>query len=435
MIPQTSRPAARCASVLLALLFLIPVALSAQNGFYVKDKDTVVFYGDSITEQRLYTTFVETFIVTRYPQMTVKFVHSGWGGDRVTGGGGGQIDERLKRDVIAYKPTVMTIMLGMNDGSYKAFDDAIFDRYKTGYEHILQVMKDAVPGLRITLIQPSPYDDVIQEPTFPGGYNAVLLRYSQWLKEVAERNQMATADMNLPLVEALKKAKELDAAGAKAIISDRIHPAAGGHLLMAACLLKAWGATPLVTSVEVEAASKRITKSQNTVVTGLAGDKTLTWTQKDGALPMPVNMRDPSMPQALRRAAATVDLALKASDFMETLDQQTLLVRGLGGARYTLKINGSPVGSFSRDQLEKGINLAALATPMSAQAAAVHSLTMKRSDVHQLRWRQVQMIYQPENILRLPAVLDNLDAIEDELAARQRAAAQPAACFYELIPE
>ena len=92
-------------------------------------------------------------------------------------------------------------------------------------------------------------------------------------------------------------------------------------------------------------------------------------------------------------------------------------------------------GSFSRDQLEKGINLAALATPMTAQAAAVHSLTMKRSDLHQLRWRQVQMIYQAENILRLPAVLDNLDAIEDELAARQRAAAQPAACFYELIPE
>ena len=137
----------------------------------------------------------------------------------------------------------------------------------------------------------------------------------------------------------------------------------------------------------------------------------------------------------LRAAADTVDLALKSSDFMEALNQQTLLIRGLQGAKYTLKINGATAGSFSREELGKGINLAALPTPMAAQAAAVHQLTMRRSDLHQLRWRQVQMPYKDDNILRLPTVLDNLDAIDAELAARQRAAAQPAACFYELIPE
>jgi hypothetical protein len=35
----------------------------------------------------------------------------------------------------------------------------------------------------------------------------------------------------------------------------------------------------------------------------------------------------------------------------------------------------------------------------------------------------------------LPAVLAGLDAIEEELAVRQRAAAQPVACAYELTPE
>src|SRR5436190_9846507 len=91
--------------------------LRAEGNFYLHDGDRVVFYGDSITDQRLYTTFTESYVVTRFPKMNVSFVHSGWGGDRVTGGGGGSIDVRLKRDVFAYHPTVMTIMLGMNDAS------------------------------------------------------------------------------------------------------------------------------------------------------------------------------------------------------------------------------------------------------------------------------------------------------------------------------
>ena len=109
----------RFAACAFALLFALPGLARAECPFYLKDGDRVVFYGDSITDQRLYTTFAETYVVTRFPKANVKFVHSGWGGDRVTGGGGGPIDVRLDRDVIAYKPTVVTIMLGMNDGSYR----------------------------------------------------------------------------------------------------------------------------------------------------------------------------------------------------------------------------------------------------------------------------------------------------------------------------
>src|SRR5437764_8159967 len=142
------------------LLLLFVVTAKAQDGFYLKSGDRVVFYGDSITDQRLYTTFVESYAVTRFPEMKLGFVHSGWGGDRVSGGGGGPVDVRLWRDVYAYKPTVITVMLGMNDGKYRAFDQTIFDEFANGYRHIVQSVKSSLPGVRMTLIQPSPYDDV-----------------------------------------------------------------------------------------------------------------------------------------------------------------------------------------------------------------------------------------------------------------------------------
>src|SRR6202165_5846433 len=156
------------------LYFAFASHLAAQSDFYLKDGDTVVFYGDSITDQRLYTTFTEAYVVTRFPKLNVRFVHSGWSGDKVDGGAGGSIDTRLRRDVLAYQPTVVTLMLGMNDAGYRLFDDTLFKSYRTGYEHIVKALKTAGPKLRITAIQPSPYDDVTRLPLFEGGYNNVL---------------------------------------------------------------------------------------------------------------------------------------------------------------------------------------------------------------------------------------------------------------------
>ena len=115
------RPARWAAGAALLALAGAAHAQGPAKPFQLVNGDRVVFYGDSITDQRLYTTMVENYVVTRFPRLNVSFVHSGWGGDRVSGGGGGPIDVRLQRDVFAYKPTVMTVMLGMNDGGYQGF--------------------------------------------------------------------------------------------------------------------------------------------------------------------------------------------------------------------------------------------------------------------------------------------------------------------------
>ncbi len=425
--PRLSARAKVLTALILALLLAASVVGGrirvASDGFNLHDGDVVVFYGDSITDQRLYTTFVESYVVTRFPRLRVRFVHSGWGGDRVTGGGGGPIDTRLERDVIAYKPTVMTIMLGMNDGGYRLFDPELFRTYSTGYEHIIESVKKTLPGIRITVIQPSPYDDVTQPPKFAGGYNAVLVRYGEFLRELGERERLTVADLNAPLVAVLEKAKSVDPAQAQKIVPDRVHPAAAGHLIMAEALLKAWNAPATVTNVEIDGAERRVLRAEYTRVTTLEGTSQLAWTQEDGALPFPINLNDP-----------VIALVVKSSDVVQALDQQALKVTGLTAARYKLSIDGEEVGVFSKEELERGINLAVLPTPMVKQAAAVSDLTVKHNTIHFARWRQLQVPLQGEQLTHLQAAYDALDALESDVVEKQRALSQPKACHYQLTP-
>lgn len=413
----------------LFLTGLTLLATQAQGAdFSIKNGDRIVFYGDSITDQRLYTTFAETFIVTRFPKLDVTFVHSGWGGDRVSGGGGGAIDLRLERDVFAYKPTVMTIMLGMNDGSYRAFDQGIFDQYRRGYERIVQSVKKTLPGIRLTLIQPSPFDDVTQTPRFEGGYNAVLLRYSDYVKELAQKEGAGVADLNKPVVAALEKAKTADETQAKKIIPDRVHPGASGHLLMAAELLKSWHAPAIVSSVEIDAAAKKVLSAQSARIRDLQSDGTVRWTQLDDALPLAVNMKDPIMA-----------LAINSSDFVQSLNRQPLKVTGLTAPRYTLNIDGNEAGAFTKEQLAEGLNLALLPTPMVKQATEVHDLTLKHNNLHFARWRQIQVpmaAYKSAEVDKATvALMKALDTEEEKIVKQQRAAAQPVARKFSLVPQ
>jgi lysophospholipase L1-like esterase len=408
-----------------AVLAAAACAAPAQDAFALRDGDRVVFFGDSITDQRLYTSFAETYVVTRFPHANIAMVHSGWGGDRVTGGGGGPMDVRIWRDVLPFNPTVITIMLGMNDGRYRAFDQAIFDEYTTGFKHIVDSLKRQLPAARLTLMEPSPYDDVTRAPTFEGGYNQVLVRYGDFLKQLAADQKLGVADINTPVVEALKKANAADAANAAKILPDRVHPSAAGHLLLAEALLKSWNAPALVAGVEIDAARREAVRQRNTRIADVrALAKGIAWTQTDEALPMPLDRRDPLVP-----------LVLASSDFMEALNQEPLAVRGLSAGRYTLKIDGETAGTFTAEQLAQGINLAELPTPMARQAAEVHALTLRHNNIHTARWRQVQVPLEKDYSPHVSKALDALDELEADIVRQQRAAAIPKARRFEVMPE
>lgn len=409
-----------------ALLFLSCYSkLAAQSGFHLKDGDTVVFYGDSITDQRLYTTFTEAYVLTRFPKLNVRFVHSGWSGDKVDGGDGGPIDIRLARDVIVYHPTVVTIMLGMNDAGYRAFDPALFKSYSAGYEHIVKALKTALPNVRITAIQPSPYDDITRPPQFEGGYNGVLLRYGAFVHELATREGLQYADLNTSVTAALRKANQLDPLLAQKLIPDRVHPGAPIHLLMAEALLKAWNAPAVVSDVEIDAASLVTRKAVNTSIAELASDGAIAWTETDNCLPMPLE-RFPS--------EALVQLVLRSSDFTDALNRENLSVTGLtAGRSYSLKIDGQPVATHSSEEWGAGVELSEAITPMSKQARDVLQLIYGHNSLHWARWHLIQTSFETEQPPSMDRAMGALDTLDSEVAAMARAKAQPKPHRYELV--
>jgi lysophospholipase L1-like esterase len=397
-------------------------ATFAQAPFYLKKDDRVVFYGDSITQQYQYNAFVETYVASRWPGLNIRFINAGWSGDWVVGGGGGTADERLSRDVVANQATVATVMVGMNDGAYQKFDQALSDVYAKGYEHLLHVLHQSLPGLRVTLLQPSPYDDVTHAPEFEGGYNAVIARYGQFVGELANRRGFPAVDFNAPLVAVLQKANAAEPLVAAKIIPDRIHPSAAGGLVMAAALLKTWNAPPVVTSVELDARRGRVERSENTTVSDIKAADVISWTQLDGALPLPIDTADP-----------VLALVVKSSDVVEMLDRETLRVAGLRAGNYLLKIDGAAIGPFTSEKLSEGVNLALLPTPMLKQALAVYDLTMRRNAIRLIAWQEVQYGLRKETSPHLAEAGTALTALEEDIFTQQRQAAVPQAHHYELV--
>ena len=401
--------------------------------FYLKNGDRVVFYGDSITDQRRYTEVVETYIVTRYPSLNVTFINSGWGGDSVDGGAGGPIDERLKRDVIAYKPTVLTIMLGMNDGGYRAATISSDQKFFTGYRHIVDTARSALPGLRITAIEPSPYDEV----TGPApvviesgiSYNQVLRGYGKWISNYAAESGLDVADLNTGLVKMLEKAKDLDPEGAKKIIPDHVHPEFGGALIMAEDLLKAWGAQSLVASVEIDASAPKTVAAAGATVSGLSAGQSLKWTELDNALPLPF----PEWQDAWY-GSTPVKLAIQGSDIASALNEELLKVTGLKKGVYSLKIDGEALSIFNDDELRNGVNLSLISTPMTRQAMKVFDLTQAHGDIHNAKWRYVNTSLAGYGFEQTKQADEVLDSLENSVVEKQHEMAKPKPHTFELVP-
>lgn len=347
--------------LLVAALFALPVGAEE---FFFKDGDRVVMIGDSITEQHLYSNFVEMWVSTRFPAWDITFRNVGIGGDRSVGGNG-----RFKRDVLPHKPTAMTVDFGMNDGGYRAFDESGFKTYMGGLQGMADQAKAA--GIRVAWATPQPLDNANQGPTALTDYNLTLEKYSEGVKAIADKNGGLFVDQFHPYLAVLDKARGAGPKYDRITAGDAVHPGPPGQALMAASILQGLHFPKLVSTVEIDASGSGEAKAVNCKVTDVARDGGgVSFRREDGALPF------------FPSEAAPI---LKWAPLLEETNDYGLKVTGLKAGKYEVRLGDAKVAEYTADELGKGVNLAgpALAAgPVAAQVKAVRTAIEAKNKYH-----------------------------------------------------
>lgn len=350
-----------------AFLLAFSAAGKAQE-FFFKDGDRVVMIGDSITEQHLYSNYVEMWTVTRFPAWNITFRNTGIGGDTSRGGNG-----RFKRDVLAYKPTAMTVDFGMNDGGYRAFDEPGFKNYMGG----LQGMADQAKAgnVRAAWVTPQPLDDAKPGKTALVDYNLTLEKYSEGVKQIAEKNGGLFVDQFHPYLAVLDKARAAAPEYKRITAGDAVHPGEPGQALMAASILKGLRFPDAVSSVEIEVTPDKWNAKFLNCEVKVDGKPNATDTY------VKFERRDEALPFFPEKAKSI----LAWSPIQDELNKYMLKITGLKEGKYDVKLGGEKVATYTSAELAKGVNLAgpALAAgPVAAQVKAVVAAVEAKNKYH-----------------------------------------------------
>ncbi len=375
--------------------------------FFFKDGDRVVMMGDSITEQYLYSSYVEMWTVTRFPSWNLTFRNVGIGGDRSPGG-----NARFKRDVLPYQPTALTVDFGMNDGGYQPFKEPGFQTYLKGLQGIADQAKAA--GIRVAWITPQPLDTAEQGKTALTGYNLTLEKYSAGVQTIAEKNHGLFVDQFHLYLAVLDKARAAEPKYNRITAGDAVHPGPPGQSLMAAAILKGMHFPTQVASVQIDMGKPESVKATGCKVTGVSVSKgnSIRFQQQDAALPF--------FPDEARAI-------LKWAPILEELNQYTLQVAGLPPGKYEVRLGGKKAAEYPAEELAKGVNLATAALragPVADQVKAVKSaIEAKNKYFHDRVFRGVVLSPVPD---WLAAKMSREDIESHRAAAlRERLARMP----------
>ena len=439
------RSPALLAVPLLLALTAVP-SPAADPKFPLKDGDVWVMAGDSITAQHLHSNYFEAFCYARYPKIKFAFRNSGVGGHTIP-----STLDRFDYDVAAWKPTVVSVELGMNDSG-----GTTTDKFVANMGKMVTRIRDA--GARPVIFAPSPVNDGTVSAKL-NGRNQRLDEYSTALKKFCEEEHLPysdqfhacldpwgknkprekvaatiadakslAADDTLAGVEHLKAflaAQEKNPAKGVNLTGDPVHPGPPGQLMMAATLLKGLGAEGFVSSVTISGGKA---EAKGCEVTNLKAENgVVAFDRLDETLPFPI--------------ADNARSVMAISPEVAELSKYTLAVKGLKDGEYELKVGGVASGKFSAKQLADGVNLTELAptpgakevNPIVAQMRAVLKAVEDKEGVVG-GWRNVSRQAHAKDAD--PKLKDDLAALTkkvEEADAKIREAAKPKSLHFEVV--
>ncbi len=334
----------------------------------LEDGDTVVLLGDSITHQCLYTQYFEDYIYTRFPNKRIRVHNAGVGGAKAW-----DALQRFDKDVAAYKPKYVTVLLGMNDGRYTPFNQEFFETYQNDMAKVVEKIKAI--GATPILMTPTMFDARARRMNPRGNsneaavsqYNGVMAYYGAWVREVAVRSGYGYVDMYGPLNQLTVNQRKLDPKFT--MIRDAVHPNEPGQVVMAFAMVNDLGLPRSLSNIRI-----RNTRGKGFQARTAGGKVTELKATEDG---LEFNWLANSLPWVLPENA---ELGVKITKLGHKMTREALEIHGLKPGFYRLSIDGNEVGVFHSTALERHIELQEnRKTPQYQQAAKVAALNATRN--------------------------------------------------------
>jgi lysophospholipase L1-like esterase len=321
-----------------------PLKAPSPAGLQLKQGDRLAICGDSITEQKLYSRIMEAYLTVCVPDLKITVRQYGWSGEQAPG-----FLSRMTNDTLRFRPTIATTCYGMNDHRYQPYQEEIGREYRKNSLAIIKAFK--ANGVR--MIQGSA-GTVGKMPSWVkearGTFNDLNMNLSELRNigiELAQQEQVGFADVFLPMLVGGYDAQQKYGNNFMITGKDGVHPDLAGQLVMAYAFLKSFGLDGEIGTITLDLASGKATASSgHKVIAAQANEVQLESSRYPFCATGPVD-KDSS----LRAGMALVPFNQDLNRFIFKAAQGT-------AARYRVTW-GSTSKSYSAQDLEKGINLAA----------------------------------------------------------------------------
>ena len=404
---------------LLALLAVSLVAgAPAKAPLVLKKGQRVAVVGDSITEQKLYSRYIELYLTACLHELDLRVIQLGWGGETAGGFAG-----RMNNDLLPWKPDVVTTCYGMNDGGYGPFNEGTGKRYQASMADIVARLKKT--GAIIVVGSPGPVDTKY----FKNGgepakvYNETLGRLRDIGRELAEKEQLPFADVISPMLSAMEKGKAALGEAYDVCGRDGVHPGANGHLLMASAFLKAMGIDGQIGTITIDLKGAASASEGHKVLSSEGGKAEIE------------SAHWPFCFSGDEKSSGGTRSILPFTTFNQDLNRLTLVVKNLNAEKAKVTW-GAASKSFTKAELEKGVNLAAefADTPFSEAFKKLEGIVSQKQAFETLMIKQTINSFprlvdafgkDKEVEASVEALRKQLSEVQDRMGAAARAAVVP----------